>query len=596
MPVYNILGTYFFVPDLSDLSTYIVSPISSYLAQKAAEIISNIGASISSWIQPIIQPIYSWIQSVIVAVSAIVSPIWTQIQTALSGFANWILGGVHSLIQNIINWITWIPQQIQTYISPLFTQLYNNISSFINTAIIPALHGDLSGIGAAIGNILTFFLPVQSFITGYLVNWLQANGIDIAAMALQIPLIGTAISGLTIQTQKNANATNQALSDIGTSIMKAMTEYVVKPLQEFFAFVGKSLSDAVASLSQMVYQYMLSLAPTQPTGAAIKALTVIGFLGGIFASTYIAATISDLAHPMKKTKLQDLPEFVQGLMGASAISQTIMGAIAAPMFDLPIRHELNAILRPSLAPLQDLDEALRRKIIQTGDYRTQVAFYGLPDVAIETHIKLLDTLMSEQELNKALFWGVINDSRWDFGLQQLGHGAEERAIKKVTRYDIPNVRIIANLFLAGGFNLQQMTDYLVRSGLNDADRLNLIAAYQVSQLKDEKASIRSTLRRGYKLGWYRADLIRVSLQNLGSLPTEIDLFIKNSEMEYALDLREEKKGILVLAFEKAQLTDEELLGGLLNLGMEERKAKDLVAKEVFKVMPKPKASKETAIE
>jgi hypothetical protein len=612
MPNVTINGLTVFMPDVSGVIQTVTSQLStqlnnmavtqlpsifddlwttltdfgSWLLQQFDQEWSAVWDSITSGIAWIQQAINSWLQNILYDVDTIAS----ILQNAVNGWLHSGITWLQTTISSMSNSLNQIAQNLSSMIYNSISGILNSISSLISNSTAVLYRDLMTGIQTIFGPALSFLSGLSSMVGqtwDYVVNHLPQFIATLTSISSSIP-------GMLLSYHQ---AVTQQLDDISTAIsstlsviIQGVTTAVLAPVQRAFAGIGSQLLNGITGVWDTLLTYIQSIGISSPIGSTRAALQLLGTVAGGFTAVYLGTTLLDAIYPTKATGLQQLPEFLNHISGLSVMSGIVIGAITTAAFATPITHEINSLFRPTLPGLGELDEGLRRTYINAADYNTTLAFYGYSDKWIAVHTQLTQKIMNEMVLNKALFWGQINEIRWSTGLQQLGLSSEEIAIRQVTRYRLPNVRIMQTLFLQGGLNLQSLTDYVVRAGYSPADQALLLSAYQLAQTQKATTEFYAVLRRGFKLGWFTDPFCRDQMRTISDPEFAIDYRMQSFELDYLTDLNEEQKAILALSFEKGQSTIDDLRAGLVTLRMETQKMEDFIRKEQLKVTPKPKVT------
>jgi len=109
--------------------------------------------------------------------------------------------------------------------------------------------------------------------------------------------------------------------------------------------------------------------------------------------------------------------------------------------------------------------------------------------------------------------------------------------------------------------------------------------------KDERTALRSTLRTLFKEGLITEEELRQRLSDLGFTPEEIELTVERARLEYRYDFYRDILSMLKEAYRKNQITREDFLNSLLELGLSRERAEVIVAIEDYRKMPRPRPPK-----
>lgn len=445
MPTYDLLGLQVFVPDLNDLSKWIVGPIQKFLSDAwsfggaiyntvveaitkglnaffgaAGDFLKNITAEFTKAMTGFFTQagaFFSTISATVYnALVATAGTIWQQILDVGKGAFDIVTNLAKDLgdatnqgIGQLWGFATSTYESILKSLSEIEFFVVGEFKYWVGEAanfIINSLQGIGQGIGQVQGQFVGFFQQLSNDLDRGFANL----ALDSAQLSIQI----TQSSDQTIIEMREAVA--QGLGAIWDGFKAGVIDPIYNSVTSALAGLATELGaiwdsggtflSGVAQFFGGIWDAIVGwfsnfLNPSKagifadPLAFIFKALS--GFIG-VFGGFGIAMTAAELAHPIKNLGLTRLAAYINEMGDFKNMAGGIIQALQNKTTIIPLEQALNVLFRPFQPDIQTSNTWLFKGIIDIPAWRQVYAMRGWSDDLIEKYYRDIWTEPSDRML------------------------------------------------------------------------------------------------------------------------------------------------------------------------------------------------------
>ena len=380
----------------------------------------------------------------------------------------------------------------------------------------------------------------------------------------------------------------QLLAQIVTSL-GAFVNMIITKLREFWARIQpiiietaeRALSTArpyierwVGEFKQLPATFLNWVAMSAGSDLAIHPSTAIGTVGSLYglsiAAGSLAMTTATILNLIPTTNWVGASQFAAFIAEAAAfepVSRASYGVLLNEVLAMPLRYHWNMMLRPKLPTEGEIFVMGRKHGITKGEFKTAMAYMGLPDWWIG---KMYD-----------FFW-TDPSPMW---LLRMTEGGIPHLV------DPKGKREWLDQWLPGWSNdpYAWLKMKLMLAGYEDVDIDPMISGMKTralsSPLTQFKTSVRAMLREAY---WTKGDA-EASLSPWNVRTEEIELLYRAEELDYQKRYLDGEVHYYAEQFRKGLIDDQDLGLALSTILVKPERVAQIVARERVRALAKPKA-------
>jgi hypothetical protein len=296
---------------------------------------------------------------------------------------NTVTNTFNVLGNTIWGWFLWMKARVDEAGSAIF--------NYIQTAV--------KTLGDGLWYIATFLKQVSDAAGGAIYGYLQTAKNELLSGVWAVrDFLGSTLSSTFSVLLSSLAAIPAAVSSTLGPVINTIGSLILQGLSAFWNFLTQTVVPAITNAFAAAFQFLKDLFtntfrtliqilgignPIEPEGALLFAIEVAipAFL--INFGIFIAATASDLLHPLKGTGLvPSAIEIVRGL-GPELVTGAIVGSYTFATVEAPLKLYWHSIARPTRPRGQITDRMFFHGAIDMPTLRKMYAYEGLPDWAID---------------------------------------------------------------------------------------------------------------------------------------------------------------------------------------------------------------------
>ena len=396
MPVINIAGFNVFVPDLTDLTSYVTTPINNFIQQQIAVITNALSFVADQVYQKIITPIQNFIASAVNTASntignfvnaanqLLIQPIYGFIQSLFSGFQNTITSIINAANQNII-----IP--ISNYVSGLFNQLRADLSNMINAANSHLLQPILNGFNLIPSYLNNFETLIVNDITTYLVNPVSQfiNNNVVQPIGNLQKFTVAAFNQFTTDLNSFAANVSTTLSNLGINIVNGITAFDSQVVSPILQGIETTFTTGFISLYQPIKDLLFSKISDDPTIALEQLTARTAAIGTTVVSTIAALKVLENVHPFHTLQLEEGFKHILEFVGVYDLGRETLKLFVDNGIGLQAEYALNYQFQAKKLSVGEAVKGVWYGVRSVDTFATDARFEGYEDDAINTLSKTL---------------------------------------------------------------------------------------------------------------------------------------------------------------------------------------------------------------
>jgi hypothetical protein len=566
MVTYNILGIDIWIPSLDDLYNFVVDPLRNF--------VNFVYQQLVKFFDPIAKQIKAIFDAIVLQGSEFFKAMENAIKSTLSEvfktseeFVEFLRAGVQAVIEAALK-----------VGGAIYNLVYDTISSAMNDLLKLMNNISLSFIGViqgTAGSLQQFFLDealplVQSLfnsINGVLLPVLESINEALTssfhAIANIPSYITSAFDSILSQFSELKNILVEGLqgaSQVVFSSFEQFAQFIIAGFQNipamFFETVKNVVIDPILqqlqSLVEGLQNFFLSFIDSilnlvQPSKDEILTdpiaviRRVIGGMIGFGLSLGLPMLAAELVHPLKEMGFGQMAAYMWDLADFKTIGNSVLGTLIGISVGTPLRHALSYMYRPALPPPSTLDVMLMKRLISEEQWKEAYRLHGWEEKHIEAWLA-----------------GVWTE---------------------------PSDRLILSVLETPGIPQSWVTDKLRARGYDERDVEILLMYGLRRRILDEVQKVRSALDSSFIAGIISEEEYAENLERLGLSEIEIAWSLHAVSLRYQRERTEEKVKILLTAFAKDEITEEDLRDGLSQLLVSAERVNDLVELAKFRKLP-----------
>lgn len=562
--------------------------------------------------------IWNGLQTIGSAISSALLQARNFILAGLAAAQAAITGGLDFIGKAVWGGLSWLRDQFAGLIAGAGAAI-QGLGAFISDQLRNGIQSLVTGLGSLgssiISNLVNLGSRIQEGVSRSFDQARTAIQGGIGFISGKLGEIGSVFAqGFTNFLAGLGKILSDAFSTIWTFITNTVVPALTGAIQTAGAFL-KSLFEGAFRALMSILGVRSPIEPEQALPFAI-ATAIPAFL--VNFGIYIAATSSDLLHPLKGTGIVPAAiDIVRGL-GTGLITNSIVLSYSATVIEAPLRLYWNSQARPFRPRGPIADQMLFEEQISPEQWRRLYAYAGWPEQLIDSWFKTMWIEPSDRLLIKIFETPGVPTTWVESKLKQRGYIAEDVSTllqyarwvrtddeRKTVRSAALRAHVEGALPETGLKSVLQglnQTDEEVKLLLEDAGLLRSIElARNQERLRKEGETQKLKENEQYLEAWRQANLQLYRADALGDLQLRTNLIGLNlppqvADAIVALERAKKLKAIksaqvtaAKAAFLKDQISDGELLQILLDLGLDSQLASAIVAGERFRKIPRPRA-------
>ncbi|MBA7602867.1 hypothetical protein ES703_09963 [subsurface metagenome] len=534
----------------SAIST-IVSTVTSWISMAW----SAITTTVISWISWLWNSITSWFSFVFSRLIQVRDYVVSWITTQVGQVWSWITTSISNVITTVGAWFSQQWAQISSLfsawwssLSEWFTNLWNTISGWF-TALYSQLESWFTWLGDFIreevvtsmatwwSQLLDRLLDVGSWI-GALLNgiadWFEQ---DIPGASPRWESILESIWGFGIITLAKAW---QRIFDEGVGVIPTILIDNLAWLGELFTNVFETFMEALMGLVKQI-------GPTNPSIAvnSYAAMAKVGMvaLGGLAGMTLAGSWLK----PLGGAGLGQIAAMIYDMTNYKMITGVFIGALTFAMLRQPLTYYFNEIFRPFILRIGDFMELMARDA------------WSHPELLREPTL-----ISSVQELTQGE--GTAFEKQM---IGYYGYPAQYYGLFKELSFAPLRYFPLAGIARVGFWDEPWFTEALSRSGYSPTAREALMGMYREMVLTTRQLPVMYQVKRLSREGFATMEEIKVHLEKAAAMETLTECRLFAMELEQEFSQKEMAFDIIMRAFSRGVILEEETRGGLSGLGIPE---------------------------
>ena len=413
----------------------------------------------------------------------------------------------------------------------------------------------------------------------------------------------------------------EALEDI----LRAIWAYILKSItylkDRYAAPLAEGIQRALGWIEERftyvigrAYDEIMDLAgryrPMTPERSVELAGLMFGSAVGLGALAHGIALSVEAIPNLKYMGVHYLSAFAARMGGFGAISGATMGVIAAISLRTPFTYYLNSLIRPTIPDARMLIEFRAKREINLPEFKSYMKYHGYSDRWIE----LTDSwLWKDPRLFEILYLTDVTVPTEDWLKRKFERaGYEDVDVKYMVRTAQMRTTKSPRTYVMTALRRNYRHGFLTEHELTEGIEALEVAPDAIDWIKragelDNIYEINTDLVTAYRTA-YRNDLITeeecaASLSALGLPPARVDAVVylewvrktpsalRAERKEVEAQWREVQKKysqVYIECFRRGLITEEQLAGYLIAIGIHEKVATMTARQEAIKLLPKTK--------
>jgi len=590
---------------VNDAVKAIVKSLSDYSTWVRDQIHARVG-DVSSWLD-------SWCKWVVNSLTSVVN----NVSTWISNSATWVKDRVKEIVDGVSTWITNAVNSISNYVWDKIQWLKNQLSAALDyiKTLVTNIGTDIgTWIGNQLNNISTLISNAINASIGWVVDQLTAayeaskkwfDDLLHGALSGVAEALGSGLKSLwnwfITGARSLAETIWNAALGFATWLADSVTNFFTDIINRVTGMLlpgspPQNLEESLTGLAMNFQKSMMNdITKIYKSPAAEEAIisTVISTSGKAItlgAGGEVLGAAADSAHPTKQLQVKDIIKSIFGYFGIERLIKT----------PLNVPYEI-ALLRPYT---QLIEAQFTTNIPGPGDLvRFAVREAWRPELQIGTPTFFIDYMkkMGFSDMWSRYFWAAhwiiptyeqARESFWR-GILSATEFADLRkyadlapAYDKVwegLQYDLPGRIDIRWLNEWGLITREQFITLLKATGMSPEWVEKIADAYDRNQLRDELNRLRTDLVSLFKEGFMSEADLRTELTKLGFRADVIDRTVEDAERDAELTEKKIYVSTYVEAFRKGKINENQLIGYLQELKVEQWRIRAIVDYEKARI-------------
>ena len=538
-------------------------------------ILSQVTQQLSGLIGPLLQPLRAlsdrlreirqgFLQMVGQLLSGLVSPMAT-IAHRIASSPHQLLAGLVSPMVTIAHRIASSPHQLLAgLVSPMVT-IAHRIASSPNQ-LLAGLVSPMVTIGARIAS------SPNQLLAG-LMSPLVTIGVRLgisnqAQQALPAALGSVGLSWLTADQEGKQRLQDRAWQNVvalggqlQAGIQSAGNGAVPAFLEGLKDFTVNTLRQGYDGLLAFILEndeITPELAPTVGVRAFLAA-------SGLGAAAHLVSTAVELVHPLKAMGVHYLSGFLADMGSFSSISNALMGTMAQVAIANPMRYYLNNMTRATIPTPGDLQAMHRKHTLSQSDFARYMNYWGYNEAWVENYIEYLPA-------DPRLF-DILRMA--EAGIPETSPPADA----------LPTLRKMG--IRAAGNPDWWLEMKFALAGYNWIDIPMLVDTVHRRLTATERNRLVTTASVNFRDGYMTEADYRLELAAAGKTQDQVDWRVRAERLAALNDDIDDLVKLYVDKFLKDQLTYDELVIAMVNVGVTPTKSGILARRAAIRKLPKP---------
>jgi hypothetical protein len=454
-----------------------------------------------------------------------------------------LVGPLASPLVTIGHRIASNPGQI---VGPLASPLIN-----IRQAL---LHLSSAGIGAFLGPLLNVGAQIGLGTVG--IKTLPAN---LGTVGMSLLLADQA------DRQRLSDQYWDKLTELRHTLQDGIGRAATQGVPGFLRGLETNVTSTLAIGYDLVSGYILGQGQISPNDAPTVGMRAFLAASGLGAAAHAVSTAVELVHPLKTMGVHYLSGFLADMGSFSSISNALMGTLANVGIAQPMRYYLNARTRPTIPTPGDLQAMHRKHTLSPARFAQNMGYWGYSQEWIDDYIeylpadpRLFDILrMAETGIPEASPPASAIATLQKMGIRSSGN---------------PNWWLEMKFALAG---------------YNWIDIPKLVQTVRLRMTSTERNRLITTSSTNFRDGYMTEADYRLNLADAGKTQASIEWRVRAERLASLNDDIDDLVKLFVDQFLKDVLTYDELVIGMINVGVTPTKTAILARRAAIRKQPKP---------
>lgn len=352
---------------------------------------------------------------------------------------------------------------------------------------------------------------------------------------------------------------------LGNTLQNGISQAATRDVPQFLRGLETAVVGTLTEGLNLIQGYVLGHGHIRPEDAGTVGTRAFLAASGLGAASHLVSTAVELVHPLKTMGIHYLSGFLADMGSFSSISNALIGTMAQIGIAQPMRFYLNARTRSNLPTLGDIQAMHRKHTLSRAEFAQNAAYWGMSDEWIERFIEYLPADPRLFDILRMAETGIPETS------------PPSEIISRLQRMGIrssgnPNWWLELKFALAG-------YDWVDIPKLVDTVRLRMTST--------ERNRLITTSSTNFRDGYMTEADYRLNLADAGKTQASIDWRVRAERLAALNDDIDDLVKLFTDQFLKDVLTYDELVIGMINVGVTPTKTNILARRAAIRKQPKP---------